>query len=153
MHPRITHALKLAAAAIAAVGALAFVQPAAQAGPLLNTECNGSGFGNQALGAQTTFDAGTYYCAGSYKFYNQPDGNFVVYNGSGSHVWASETDTHLPDNLFMNPNGDFGFINGIWHTNTGGHPDAYICFQRDGNVVVYAHGGNCSGTVLWASNS
>jgi hypothetical protein len=77
--------------------------------------------------------------------------------GYGTAVWASHTNTGLPHPDTMQTGGNFvitynNFV--AWSTNTGGHPGAYICFQRDGNMVVYKSASyTCSGTVLWTSGT
>ena len=60
--------------------------------------------------------------------------------------------------LAMNTNGDLALYqdenniaNGCyaWHTNTGGHPGAYMRFQPDGNLVVYSS----TNVALWATHT
>lgn len=59
----------------------------------------------------------------------QPDGNFVIYNGTKA----------------------------LWATGTYGHPTDYVCFQTDGNMVVYTNTNSgrttCTGSSLWASHT
>ena len=45
----------------------------------------------------------------------QDDGNFVIYDASGTP---------------------------IWHTNTWGNPGAYLTIHDDGNMAIYAAGGH-----------
>lgn len=76
-------------------------------------------------------DAGTVLHAGDklqssngYVAYMQGDGNFVVYNPSGTAVW---------------------------NTHTAGHPGAHLSVQVDGNVVLYASNGDALWSTKTAS--
>jgi hypothetical protein len=93
----------------------------------------------------------------TYELVNQSDGNLVIYSEGGQAIWASNTDVQATTIGVMEFNGNFEVVRStgpeLWSTNTAVHTDAYICFQRDGNFVVYAAGGSCSGTALWASGT
>jgi hypothetical protein len=120
-----------------------------------STQCTGSPSINKVLVRNDVFSANTYICSGNYKLANQADGNIVIYNGAGAAIWASHTNFGLPNDAYMDPNGNFVQLRSGWSTNTAGNPGAYLCFQRDGNLVVYAPSGsfNCKGHALWASGT
>lgn len=138
-----------------AAGGVAFASGAAQA----STPCTGSPFVNHYLPPGSTFWGGTYICSGGWEFFNQGDGNLVIYNSAGGAVWSSRTDYGLP--LRVDMQGDGNFVKyyadnvAAWATGTSGNPGAYVCFQRDGNMVIYAPSGSysCSGRALWASGT
>ncbi|MFI9273120.1 hypothetical protein ACIGXM_20665 [Kitasatospora sp. NPDC052896] len=163
---RTRFAATLAAGTLALVGTVALTPGVAQAAPALtSTYCSNSNspaphylLPGQSMGAVS------YVCSGDYMFASQNDGNFVIYNNAGTAVWASGTNTGSPNVLTMATNGNLIITNSAdylqWETGTGwtDHRNygAYVCFQGDGNMVLYApNGGNhtCSGAALWASGT
>lgn len=107
-----------------------------------------------------------HYFSGAAKVVLQDDGNLVMKDVSGAVLWASR---ELYPATFLQAGGrivsrgghvtlDMQSSDGnlvlykdrhpIWSApNTGGHPGAYLTFQKDGNLVVYSH----DGAVLWAA--
>ena len=99
------------------------------------------------------------YCINGWKYIAQNDGNFVIYNSSGRAVWASNTDVGYGLTAKMQADGNFVIYNGataLWSTGTAGYTNAYLCFQVDGNMVVYSPDGGrytCNGEAQWASGT
>ncbi len=87
-------------------------------------------------------------CTG-YELAFQEDGNLVVYNPHGKHLWESKTYGTDAGTLRMQSDGNLVLYgnrnNHIWATNTDKHPGAFLSIQDDGNVVVYDN----SGKRLW----
>jgi hypothetical protein len=103
----------------------------------------------------------TGYCTGSpttFELVLQGDGNLVIYKSSGRALWASNTDIGDVTTAVMQADGNFVIYNregrAIWATATNGAP-GYLCFQNDGNLVVYAGSfGYCVDTApRWASGT
>jgi len=69
----------------------------------------------------------------------------VVYSSSGRLYLTMQTDGNLV--LRFSPFGTWSTI--LWASNTYGNPGAWAIFQPDGNLVVYASGGNA----LWATGT
>lgn len=87
----------------------------------------------------------------NYKFIFQNDGNLVLYNRSGSPIWASGT-TNQADTFVVQADGNivlYGAGRAIWVTNTVGNLGAFLAIQSDGNVVVYSR----NGKALWATGT
>jgi hypothetical protein len=144
-------------AAIAPTAAQASVKPA-KASAAATWECAGTHNGNQHLAPGGEIYQGGYECAGNYEWIVQSNGNFVEYLKSKADViWATNKATGLPSSMIMQSGGNFiesvGLGATAWSTGTNGHSGAYVCFQIDGNLVVYAETGlyNCAGTALWAN--
>ncbi|QMU77235.1 hypothetical protein GXW83_17510 [Streptacidiphilus sp. PB12-B1b] len=158
-------AATLAAGALTAVAAVALTPAVAEAAPAFtSTPCSNSNSPVHYLLPGQSMASVSYVCAGDYMFASQNDGNFVIYNNGGTPVWASGTNTGSPNTIVMATNGNLLIYNSAdylqWQTGTGwtDHRNygAYVCFQTDGNMVLYApNGGNhtCSGTALWASGT
>ena len=103
MTGRLAVVARLAAIVVAVLGAAGLASGTATAAVHPNTVCSGSAGVNHAIGAGGYFSANTYICSGNYEFINQQDGNLVIYNGSGTPIWASHTQRGLPSDLYMNP--------------------------------------------------
>ena len=60
----------------------------------------------------------------NHKLVVQPDGNLVLYNGSGQALWHTGTFGKGPAKLVVQPDGNLVLYNGsgqaLWHTNTFG---------------------------------
>jgi hypothetical protein len=163
--------LRTRLAATLAVGALTAaavaLSPAvaeAAAPAFTSTPCSTSNSPVHYLLPGQSLPSVSYVCAGDYMFASQNDGNFVIYNSGGTAVWASGTNTGSPNTIVMATNGNLLIYNSAdylqWQTGTGWtdrrNYGAYVCFQTNGDVVLYApNGGNytCSGSVLWASGT
>ena len=69
----------------------------------------------------------TYDDSGNNSVVFQDDYNFVVYNGSGTPTWASQTYNTYADRLVVQNDGNVVIYNRgnntIWATNTARHPD------------------------------
>jgi hypothetical protein len=148
--------LAASSAAIAPTAAHASVRPA-QASAAATWECAGTHNGDQVLKAGGEIDNNSYVCAGNYEWMVMPNGDFVEYLKSKADViWSNGKEGYIPA-LFMQSGGNFiestGLGSTIWSTGTNGHPGSYVCFQIDGNLVVYATDGlfDCAGTPLYAN--
>jgi hypothetical protein len=82
-------------------------------------------------GSNLTFPVGVGMCS-----YPTP--------GYGGAEWVLLPDGNLVDYLGNSPS---------WATGTNGHIYDTLCFQSDGNMVIYNSSDTCSGPVLWASNT
>ncbi len=114
------------------------------------------------------------FCAGDYELAVQSDGNLVIYNDAGQVPWNSHsyfgpvngdgTELTLQSDgnlvLYKTVGGTVGPA--LWATAT--YPSTtesdFVCFQTDGNLVVYAGretpssaANPCFGTALWASGT
>jgi len=54
----------------------------------------------------------------------------------------------------MEPTGDLAIYSNVhrerlWHSDTAGHPGAFVAFQQDGNLVVYDRHAH----PIWASGT
>lgn len=114
----------------------------------------------QATAGGEYLQAGQNICVNGYQFIDQRDGNLVIYNAANTPLWSSRTAIGKPTTMADQPDGNFVIYNGskaLWATGTYGYTAAYICFQVDGNMVVYANPFSgkplCTGTALWASNT
>src|SRR5262249_54065515 len=133
-----------------AAGGVTIAMGTAHASP----PCSGSPSVNKVLQSGSTWPAATYFCSGNYEFANQANGDIVIYRADGTPIWHSNTDTGLASYATMQTDGNFVQARSGWSTRTSGHPGAYMCFQRDGNMVVYAvGGGTCAGRALWATGT
>lgn len=82
----------------------------------------------------------------------QVDGNLVVYGPNGP-LWANYSTAGRSTVLNMQTDGNL-VIRGpaeeaVWHTNTAGHPGAFLVMQSDGNLVIYEP----DWTFVWASGT
>ncbi len=120
----------------------------------------------QAVSGQVLWTTLTYGSTAASSFVMQSDGNQVAYAASGRPVWQSQTLAPQPSaGPFTSPDGRFVARMGsdgdftvtyqrsatpdvLWHSGTGGHRNAYLAVQDDGNVVVYE-----SGAALWNSGT
>ena len=67
-------------------------------------------------------------------------------------LWASETSGHPGAYYKMQGDGNFVILDSdkvLWATNTEGHPGAYYAMQDDGNFVIYS----ADDIALWATNT
>jgi hypothetical protein len=87
----------------------------------------------------------------NYKFIFQNDGNLVLYNPTGSPIFATGTNNRA-DLLAVQADGNivlYGSSGVVWSTGTGGVPGAFLSIQWDGNIVVYGR----NDSPLWSSNT
>jgi hypothetical protein len=116
----------------------------------------------QTPGQNVLLQEGAAYCTGNpvtFELVLQGDGNLVIYDHSGRALWASNTDIHNPTQAEMQTDGNFVIYSGghaLWATGTNGQPGPagpYLCFQNDGNLVIYGGAFDCGGYALWASGT
>jgi hypothetical protein len=88
-------------------------------------------------------------CNGDYTLDMQGDGNLVLYNNSGTALWASNTSGSAADEAIMQGDGNFVLYTSsgtaVWSSDTQGNDGADLVVQNDGNVVIYSS----SGAALW----
>jgi hypothetical protein len=164
MKKTVRHALRFAAA-ITTLAALALPVSAGSAyASGFPYKCGNTGGEDfqwypAGVGKDIYLHEGTGYCTGSpltFELVLQSDGNLVIYNSGGRALWASNTDVHNPTQAVMQTDGNFVIYSGghaLWATGTR-NSGAYLCFQNDGNLVVYTGVVvGCNGYPLWASGT
>lgn len=91
-----------------------------------------------------------------YALNQQPDGNLVLYQGTGPHarpLWSSHTDHHPGARLTVQRDGNAVIYTRanqpLWSSHTDHHAGARLELQEDGNAVVYSP----SNQALWSSHT
>ncbi|WP_139491674.1 lectin [Brevibacillus dissolubilis] len=80
------------------------------------------------------------------------NGDLVLVSIDGRTLWHTGTAGTSTSGLYMTPDGDcqlIWFDTYLFHTNTAGHPGAFLVVQDDGNLVVYTP----EGVPLWNSGT
>ncbi|MCI4146687.1 hypothetical protein [Streptomyces sp. MMS20-AI2-20] len=97
------------------------------------------------------FRAGQPTRAGAASLSMEPDGNFVVRDGSGVVRWAANT-ASLGDRAVFQSDGNLVVVatdgTTVWHSGTAGYPGAELVLQESGRLVIRA----ASGAVLWSTS-
>ncbi|WP_329564359.1 hypothetical protein [Kitasatospora sp. NBC_01266] len=96
----------------------------------------------------------TYNANNGYEIILQTDGNFVLYNGNGTALWASGTDGKGVTQLDWSQSGYVKLLNssnGVVCTlgALSPAPGGQAVLQNDGNFVFY----NTAGNATWATNT
>ena len=91
---------------------------------------------------------------GQYELAYQGDGNLVLYDPSGTPMWASHTSGTAAGFLAMQGDGNLVMYDAagspVWaNEGSHGHPGSYLVVQNDGNVVVY----DPDGVPLWSTGT
>ncbi|MEV7603361.1 hypothetical protein AB0O91_38935 [Kitasatospora sp. NPDC089797] len=116
---------------------------------------------NQIFRGGTKIPSGERVCVAAYQLVMQYDGNLVIYNNTGQPLWNSQTEGFPGAYAIMQEDGNFVVYQGtqwLWNSRTGGNTGhyLYLCFQTDGNLVVYAplpNMINCNSDRLWWSGT
>ncbi|WP_225849011.1 hypothetical protein [Streptomyces sp. HPF1205] len=158
-------ATRLAVTLMAAAAATVLVPSAANAAPASRTDawvpCQYGLTTDKAFPAGTDFTAGERWCVGQYQLIMQHDGNLVIYDVAGHPLWDTQTYNNVGDYATMQSDGNFVVYQGtraLWNSGTGGNPGGYyyLCFQTDGNLVIYAPVAGtapCYGAPRWSTNT
>ncbi|MCW2527528.1 MAG: D-mannose binding lectin [Pseudonocardiales bacterium] len=123
--------------------------------------------GNVVLAAasgQPLWNTGTFGANAASRFTLQDDGNQVAYNSAGAAVYSAGTSKSTSpvfrssDRRFVaQVQGDGNFVltyqnsgsaDVLWSSQTGGHPNALLVVQSDGNMVIYD-----GGRAIWQTGS
>ncbi|MFE0460620.1 hypothetical protein ACFW1A_15375 [Kitasatospora sp. NPDC058965] len=104
---------------------------------------------------------GSRWCVGQYQLAMQNDGNLVIYDVNGLGLWSTQTWGHPGADAIMQNDGNLVVQQNnqpLWNSRTGGNTGSYyyLCFQLDGNLVIYAPvpgTGPCKGAPRWNSNT
>ncbi|WFB88494.1 hypothetical protein [Streptomyces olivaceus] len=95
------------------------------------------------------FRAGQPARAGAASVSVEPDGNFVVRDGSGVVRWAANT-ASLADRAVFQADGNLVVVASdgttVWQSGTAGHPGAELVLQESGRLLITS----VSGSVLWS---
>ncbi|MBM9506130.1 hypothetical protein [Actinacidiphila acididurans] len=158
-------ATRLAATMTAAAAAAVLVPSAATAAPASANDawipCPVGLTSNKVWAPGSNIGSGERWCVGQYQLTMQHDGNLVIYDVAGHPLWNSQTEGHSGAYATMQNDGNFVVYQGsqwLWNSQTGGNTGAYyyLCFQTDGNLVVYAPVPNttpCHGAPRWWSGT
>ncbi|MBQ0891102.1 hypothetical protein KBZ94_40375 [Streptomyces sp. RM72] len=96
------------------------------------------------------FRAGAPVRAGAASVSMEPDGNFVVRDGSGVVRWAANT-ASLADRAVFQSDGNLVVVAAdgttVWHSGTAGHPGAELVLQESGRLLIRS----ATGAVLWST--
>ncbi|MDX3849461.1 hypothetical protein [Streptomyces sp. AK02-01A] len=88
--------------------------------------------------------------AGAAELSMEPDGNFVVRDGSGIVRWAANTAT-LGSRAVFQGDGNLVVVaddgTRVWQSGTAGHPGAKMVLQESGLLLIRS----ASGVLLWSS--
>lgn len=161
MRSRLT-ALRLAAVVFAAVAAFSPVSASAAVTPNdAWVPCQVGYTSDLSWAPGDTLPGGVRWCVGEYQLAMQNDGNLVIYDVNGQALWDTQTEGHSGASAIMQTDGNFVVRQNttpLWNSGTGGNQGAtyYLCFQTDGNLVVYAplpHTTACNGSPRWDSNT
>ena len=102
-----------------------------------------AGAGTSTLNTGESLFPGQYLISpnGQFKAVQQSDRNFVLYNSSGTPLWASNT-FGAPDNYIVMQYDCNLVIYGsnslpIWSSFTGPGSNCRLVVQNDGNLVIY----------------
>jgi hypothetical protein len=158
-------AARLAVTLMAAAAATVLVPSAADAAPASPTDawipCQYGLTTDKAFPPGSSFSAGTRWCVGEYQLIMQHDGNLVIYDVAGHPLWNTQSYGHVGAYAIMQNDGNLVVYQGsqaLWNSGTGGNPGGYyyLCFQTDGNLVIYAPlpgTAPCHGSPRWWSNT
>lgn len=116
---------------------------------------------DKAWAPGSNFAPGVRWCVGEYQLTMQNDGNFVIYDVNGHPLWNTQTEGHPGASAVMQNDGNLVVQKNnqpLWNSGTGGNTGSYyyVCFQTDGNLVIYAPLPNttpCNGAPRWDSNT
>ncbi|WP_327071352.1 hypothetical protein [Kitasatospora sp. NBC_01302] len=156
-------ALRLAALAFAATAA--FGPTPASAATVAPHDawipCQAGLTADKAWAPGSNFAPGVRWCVGEYQLTMQNDGNFVIYDVNGHPLWNTQTEGHPGASAVMQNDGNLVVQKNnqpLWNSGTGGNTGSYyyVCFQTDGNLVIYAPLPNttpCNGAPRWDSNT
>lgn len=90
--------------------------------------------------------------AGGARLSMEPDGNFVVRDGSGVVRWAANTAT-LGSRAVFQGDGNLVVVTAdgraVWHSATGGNPGARLILQKSGRMLITS----ATGVLLWSTDS
>jgi hypothetical protein len=89
---------------------------------------------------------------GTYRAILQTDGNFVVYYGPSTPIWANHVSSGAGAHLVIQSDGnlvEYSVTNTpLWATGTAG-ANCYLVMQNDGNLVLYTS----AGVALWSTGT
>jgi hypothetical protein len=111
------------------------------------------GCGTLTANQKITVGESILSCDGRFSLTLGGDGNLVLYQGSSTVLWASNTAGKPSADAIMQGDGNFVVYDtsggALWASNTAGNTGASLSVQDDGNAVIY----DSSGTALWSTGT